>query len=139
MTTGRLGCWSKGNAAASAKSLSTVLQDYGPEEAAISRSQAVGTTGSFQGPLADLEQRKPQSTPPGQQYLSRNYGPGCIRRTALPEYTAASGRLDHATFWERADASVRCTGLGVKLYMPRSNEALAGGNLFIIDAKMFFR
>ncbi len=26
-----------------------------------------------------------------------------------PEYTAARGRLDHATF-RRADASVRCTG-----------------------------
>ncbi len=55
---------------------------------------------------------------------------------AMPEYTAASGRLDHATFRERADASVRCTGLGVKLYMPRSDEARAG-YLFIIDAKMF--
>ena len=43
----------------------------------------------------------------------------------MPQYTAASGRLDHATFRERADASVRCAGLGVKLYMPRSDEALA--------------
>ena len=51
---------------------------------------------------------------------------------AMPEYTTASGRLDHATVRERADASVRCTGLGVKLYMPRSHEALAG-YLFIID------
>ncbi len=139
MTTGRPGCWSKGNAAASAGSLRTVLQDYGPEEAESSRSQAVGTTGSFQGPLADLEQRKPPSTPPGPQYHSRNYGPGCIRRTALPEYTAASGRLDHATFREQAYTSVRCTGHRAKLYMPRSNEALAGGYLFIIDAKMLFR
>jgi hypothetical protein len=48
------------------------------------------------------------------------------------ECTAARGRLDHATFLELADASVRCTGLGVKLYMPRSHEALAG-YLFIID------
>ena len=55
---------------------------------------------------------------------------------AMPEYTAASGRLDHATFRERANASVRCTGLGLKLYMPRSDEARAG-YLFIIDAKMF--
>ncbi len=44
---------------------------------------------------------------------------------AMPEYTASSGRLDHATFRERADASVKCTGLGVKLYMPRSDEARA--------------
>jgi hypothetical protein len=55
---------------------------------------------------------------------------------AMPEYTAASERLDHETFWERADASVRCTGLGIKLYMPRSDEALVG-YFFIIDAKMF--
>jgi hypothetical protein len=52
------------------------------------------------------------------------------------EYTTASGQLDHATIRERADASVPCTGLGVKLYMPRSNEARAGYH-FIIDAKMF--
>ena len=53
----------------------------------------------------------------------------------MPEYTAASRRLDHVTFRERADASVRCTGHGAKLYMPRSDEARAG-NLFIIGAKM---
>ena len=47
----------------------------------------------------------------------RDYGPGWIRRTAMPEYTAARRRLDHATFRERADASVRCTGLEVKLVM----------------------
>ncbi len=44
----------------------------------------------------------------------------------MPEYTAADGRRDHATFRERADASVLCTGLGVRLYMPRPDEALAG-------------
>ena len=55
---------------------------------------------------------------------------------AMPEYTAASGRLDHATFREQANASVRCKGLGVKLYMPRSVE-VRPGYLFIIDAKMF--
>ncbi len=36
------------------------------------------------------------------------------RRTE-PEYTAARGRHDHATFQERTDASVRCTGLGARL------------------------
>ena len=30
----------------------------------------------------------------------------------MPEYTAASGRRDYATFRKRADASVRCTGFG---------------------------
>ena len=54
----------------------------------------------------------------------------------MPEYTAASGRHDHTTFLERAEESIRCPGLGAKLYMPRSDEARAG-YLFIIDAKMF--
>ncbi len=56
---------------------------------------------------------------------------------AMLECTKASGRLDHATFRERADESVRYTGLGVKLYMPRSDEARAGYH-FIIDAKRCF-
>jgi hypothetical protein len=43
----------------------------------------------------------------------------------MPEYTAARRRLDHATFRERADASDRCTGLEVKLYMPTSDKARA--------------
>jgi hypothetical protein len=34
-----------------------------------------------------------------------------LRRTK-PEYTAARGQHNHATFREQADASVRCTGLG---------------------------
>ncbi len=46
---------------------------------------------------------------------------GRSRGRTLPDYTAARGRLDHATFREQADASVRCKGLGVKLYMPRSD------------------
>ncbi len=40
---------------------------------------------------------------------------GRSSRRTKPEYTATRGRLDHATFGERADASVRCTGLGVKI------------------------
>jgi hypothetical protein len=32
-----------------------------------------------------------------------------------PEYTAARRRHDHATFLERADAPVRCKGLGARL------------------------
>ncbi len=35
---------------------------------------------------------------------------GRIRRLAMLEYTTASGQLDHATFRERADASVQCLG-----------------------------
>ena len=56
------------------RSRRTVLRDYGPQEAAGSRRRAVGTTGPFQGPRADREQRTPPSTPPGPQYLPRNYG-----------------------------------------------------------------
>ncbi len=37
------------------------------------------------------------------------------RMAAMPEYTGASGRHDHATFWERADESVRCSGFWAKL------------------------
>jgi hypothetical protein len=51
---------------------------------------------------------------------------GRIRRMAMPEYTVASGRLDHTTFRERADASVRCRDSDAKpgpgtfsLLMPR--------------------
>ncbi len=54
-----------------------------------------------------------------------------------PEYNAAHGRLDHATFQERNNASVRCTGLGVKLYMPMSDEAWAG--YFVSDVWIFYR
>ncbi len=35
---------------------------------------------------------------------------GRIRRMAMPEYTAARGRFDDATFREQADASVQCLG-----------------------------
>jgi hypothetical protein len=47
------------------RSRRTVLRNYGPEEAASSCRRAVGTTGPFQGPLADREQRTPPSIPPG--------------------------------------------------------------------------
>ncbi len=48
------------------RSRRTVLRDYWPKEAARSRRQAVGTTGPFQGPRANREQRTPlpPSTPP---------------------------------------------------------------------------
>ncbi len=51
---------------------------------------------------------------------------GRICLWTMPEYIASRGRLDHANVRERANASVHCTGLGVNLYMPRSDEALAG-------------
>jgi hypothetical protein len=40
---------------------------------------------------------------------------GRIRRRTMLEYTAASGSLEHATFLERAVASVRCSGFEAKL------------------------
>jgi hypothetical protein len=52
----------------------TVLRDYGPKEAASSRRRAVGTTGPFQGLLADREQRTQLTTLPGQQYLQGTTG-----------------------------------------------------------------
>ncbi len=55
-----------------------------------------------------------------------------------PEYTVVEGRLDHATFQERASTSVKCTGLEVKLYMPRSEEAWAG-YLTSTDVRIVFR
>ena len=91
------------------------LRDYGPDGAAGCRRRAVGTAGPFQGIRADWEQRTPPSTPPGPQYLSRDYGPERIRRMAMLEYTAASGLIDHATFRKLADASVRCSGFWAKL------------------------
>ena len=39
------------------------------------RRRAVGTARSFQGLRADWEQQTPPSTPPGPQFLSRNYEP----------------------------------------------------------------
>jgi hypothetical protein len=43
----------------------------------------------------------------------------------MQEYIAARGRLNHATFRGQADASARCTGLGVKLYSAMTGEARA--------------
>jgi hypothetical protein len=110
------------------RSRRTVLRDYGPEEAASSRRRAVGTTGPFQGPRADREQRTPPSIPPGPQYLPRNYGPGRIRRMAMLECTTASGRHDHATFRERANESVRCSGFGPKLLHADQPRGLGPGS-----------
>ncbi len=109
------------------RSSRTVLRDYWPKKAASSSRRAVGTAGPFQGPRADWEQRTPPSTPPGPQYHSRDYGPGWIRQTAMPEYTAASGRHDHATFWERADESVRCSGFWSKASTRRLTDRARAG------------
>ncbi len=44
--------------------------------------------------------------------------------TAASADSAAASAADHATFRERADALVRCMGLGVKLNMPRYLKVL---------------
>ncbi len=56
---------------------------------------------------------------------------------AKSEYTAASGRHDHATFKERADASVRCTGLRARL-LAMADEAKAG-YFYFCGEDCFFR
>ncbi len=48
---------------------------------------------------------------------------GWISGQTKPEYTAARGRHDHATFQEHA--SVLCTGLGARL-LAMADEALTG-------------
>ncbi len=84
------------------RSRRTVLRDYGPEEAASSRHRAVGsTTGPFQGPRADREQRTPPSTPQGPQYLPRNYGPD-----------GSAGWLCRSTSRQADDTTTRPSGSG---------------------------
>ncbi len=93
------------------------LWDYGPAGAADTAAEPPapqdipGTTG--QPGAADADADSAEAAVPSEGLLA-----GWRRRRTMPEYTAACGRLDHAAFLERANASVRCTGLGVKLYMP---------------------
>ncbi len=70
---------------------------------------------TFQGLLVYREQRTLPSTPPGLQYLSEELRAGRIRQWNMEGYTAASGLLDHATFRELVDASVRCSGFEAML------------------------
>ncbi len=53
---------------------------------------------------------------------------GRIRRMATPEYIAASGRIDHTTFQEGADASVRCSGFLAKLLHADRQTELGPGS-----------
>ncbi len=46
---------------------------------------------------------------------SKELRAGLIRRWTMSVYTTASGRLDHATFRERADELVRCSGFEAML------------------------
>ncbi len=49
------------------------------------------------------------------------------KHDALSECTAASGRHDHATLWERADASVLCSGFWAKASRRRSTDRARAG------------
>jgi hypothetical protein len=60
------------------------------------------------------------------------------------ECTAASGQHDHATFWERADESVRCSGFWAKLLLADRPTGLGPGdqmtgscNAFLCYASVF--
>ena len=55
---------------------------------------------------------------------------------ALRDSIATPRRADCTATRPSGSGPTRCAGLGVKLYMPRSDEARAG-YLFILDAKMF--
>jgi hypothetical protein len=78
------------------------LWDYGPDGAADAAAAAVGIAGPG---AADAAVDSAGVAVSFEELLA-----GRIRRRSIPEYTAASGRLDHATFRERADASVPCSG-----------------------------
>ncbi len=71
------------------------------------------------------EQRIPLQHPQGRRIFQGLLARQSSGRT-MQEYTAARGRHDHATFRELADASVRCTGLVVKLLLVL---AIIAGNL----------
>ncbi len=139
MTTGRPGCWSKGNAAASA-----------------------GAAGPFYGTTSRRKQRVAAAELSVPQDLSKDYGPtgssgrrrrlrrgkglraGRIRRMAMQECTTESGRHDHATFRKRADESVRCSGFWAKLLpadrptgLGPGSQVTGSSNSFLCNASAF--
>ncbi len=76
MTTGRQGLLEHGQRRSIRRGRRTVYGTTGRTEqrrCSGRRRRAVGTAGPFEGLRADREQRTPPSTPPGPQYLSRNY------------------------------------------------------------------
>ncbi len=108
------------------RSRRTVLRDYGPEEAASHRPSCryhrtfprnTGRPGA-----ADAAVDSAGAAVPSEELRA-----GRICRMAMPEYTAASGRHDHATFRERADESVRCSGFWAKASTRRSTDRARAG------------
>jgi hypothetical protein len=110
VTYGRPNCRSKGNAAASAGAAGSFYETTGRRKQRVATaelsvlSKDYGPTGSS-GRRRRL--RRCRSTCKGLRA-------GWIRRMVIPEYTAASGRHDHATFGERADESCFADSLEAK-------------------------
>jgi hypothetical protein len=127
-----------------------LLSDYGPARAAGARATPHPPGPTLCGTTGLTEQREAVAELSLQQDLSKDYGPtwssgrrrrlrraavpfkelraGRIRRRTMPEYTAARGRLDHATFWEQSDASVQCTGFWAKLLHADRTTGLGPGS-----------
>ncbi len=124
------GCWSMGNATASS---GAAVGQFTGLRACWSSGRRCRIRSTCQGRAGRSSGRSRRSA--GAAGPSRDNGldgaADRVRRTKL-EYTAARGRHDHVTFLELADASVRCAGLGVKLYLPTSDEARAGLRCSII-------
>jgi hypothetical protein len=102
--------------------------NYGPAEGCWSMGNAAAPAGAV-GPFTGLRAGRSSGRRRRRHRRRRTFQglrAGRSRRWTLPEYIAARERLDHATFRKRADASVRCTEIGVTLYMPRFDEARAG-------------
>jgi hypothetical protein len=73
----------------------------------LRRDGRVGTT--ILQPTSAFYEPKHYSVTTGRQGLLE-HGQATQPRMAMQEYTKASGRINHATFRERADASVICAG-----------------------------
>ncbi len=106
------------------------LRDYGPDEAADTTAELPapqdlpGNTGRLRA--ADAAVYSAVAA-----VLSEELPALRIRRMAMPEYTAASGRLNHATFRERADASVRCSESLAKLLHADRPTGLGPGSQWL--------
>ena len=105
MTTGWQGLLEYGQRSSICRVSRTVLLDYGPEEAAVAAAE-----------LSVLQDLSKDYGPTGSSGRRRRFCRGSstckglwagrIRQMAMQEYTAASGRINHATSRERADESV---------------------------------
>ncbi len=96
-----------GAIAAGAAGLQDCLRDYGPAGAVdiaaepLALQDLPGPTGRPGAAEADIGSAESAVPSDSEGLLA-----GWRRRQTMPEYTVASKRLDHATFLERANASV---------------------------------